>query len=799
MAEKTKEKIKLQDIKGSELLNKIFRESILNKEESRTTKFFKSSELNIYNDAISTMLPEKYFSKYKELNNYDIAVSKEKNIVKISSLPEDIKRFKNLLLEFEEAYLYRKSNMVRGIILEDFVLLGQELIRRIYYTKLLNPNRIFVIDENIRLIIDVGESAIQQLGRAPSPPKVSFRKFNSSNGPNVSEIGIEILSSGAFPDWLDKDFLPLKQEGKIENSGFENVINAFFDTPRARLLAKMVSEDKIKPNSFPKYNRMMFDLELMRLGQATTPGTLKMLLNSYYHGASFVDHSTNVSEQVQIIYDEENWKPACELNKNIKLEEQIEKAVKILVDKYFKFKTDSSINRDHPRTARISFEDYIDESIIEQFFTPFLQELKKYCEKEKKVKLDEHIHKILPTLILSKESNCFDVVRKYIDIFSRLKYKELAITSEFIKHSAGLMQYFKDADEVNKIIKYAKSRKINIIDGRTIDMIATVNKTIEATAGAISSGQGCIKIGLLGLTYEQMIYFVREVKKGIELRYKRRQNQLLVFIGLVDESVITNKGVISKPLDVSMLFVDVMRRTGHDILLLDTMHKGEKNSRLVKPIDKNDNKTGHLSTSQLSEIIEKANKIKCDIWVAGSYTEDQVYHASLLPISKRPSLICLGGAERNFGGLRLDPNSSYNPITRNLEEKKLSKLIEHDSDIKFLLSRDNKLSRDDGHVTGTLKRKGEKSKAGNLIKLRTQYLKIRKLFFDTLAEEAKLNKITSTNIDNLYFNLETLFKNNTKILKKLLDFKQKFDKKRNEYVSEVANNMYDLFSQNWIN
>jgi hypothetical protein len=87
------------------------------------------------------------------------------------------------------------------------------------------------------------------------------------------------------------------------------------------------------------------------------------------------------------------------------------------------------------------------------------------------------------------------------------------------------------------------------------------------------------------------------------------------------------------------------------------MFKGKKDKRFVneKDINKKDEKGGHLTFKELKALIKKANKKTggypgCEIWVAGSYTEEQTYQASLESAEQRPGLICLGGAERSFKG-----------------------------------------------------------------------------------------------------------------------------------------------------
>jgi hypothetical protein len=532
----------------------------------------------------------------------------------------------------------------------------------------------------------------------------------------------------------------------------------------------------------------MLDLELMRLGQATTPGTFRMLLNSYYYGAMLVDHSTNVSEQVQIIYAEENWKPVYIINSSSKTGEQAKELAEILKD-YFVTKANSPIKKDHPRTARIEFSQGTDLITIKTFFS----ELKKIA---KRLRLNGKVHEILPTIRLTSFAGRAAYVKASIKTLKAAGYKQLAVTAEYIKHYPGLLQYFISAEETNDVISFARRNKLTLADGRTVDMIATSNKAIEAAAGAIMSGHGSIKVGLLGLTYEQMLEFIKKFKDGIGSNYKRQTNQVIIFIGLVDEPLVTDDKVYTDAKQISEKFIELMRSRRHDMLLLDTMHKGKDDKRFVseKDVNKDDTKGGHLSFKELTRLVKKSNKqsgkyVGCDLWVAGSYTEEQVYQASKAAPSERPGLICLGGAERSFGGIRLDPKDAYeiNPASRNKEEKELAALIQFDSDVKFLLSRDNKLARDAGLVEGELRRKGKKQ-AGELKKLRDSYKDIRKKYYTALAEEAIKRKISNKNID-------TLAAGNT--LGKVSELRKKFLKQRNLYVNKVSDYMYELYKNQW--
>jgi hypothetical protein len=332
------------------------------------------------------------------------------------------------------------------------------------------------------------------------------------------------------------------------------------------------------------------------------------------------------------------------------------------------------------------------------------------------------------------------------------------------------------------------------MDGRTIDIVATANKAIEAAAGAIESGQGCIKIGLLGLTLEQMRDFIKRVKNGINSSLKRQENQLLIFIGIIDRPMVSETGVYNSPVDSAYKFVELMRSLQHDILLIDTMDKGTDDKRLV---DAGDTKKGHFTHAQLCKLIKKAQEGRCDLWVAGSYTEQQVYEAAMDSPSERPGLICLGGAERSTGGLRLNPNEAYDPDKPTKEDKRLSAMLEYDADIKYMLSRDNKLARDAGHVVGELKRKGS-AKWKTLDKMRTEYLKKRKEYFDTIEKISTDEKLKVKNLDTLTLCGDKVFKKLSRFqLAKIGRLKKQFEKERENYVSEIAGQLLILYKEEW--
>ncbi|MDD5363430.1 MAG: hypothetical protein PHN88_15005 [Ignavibacteria bacterium] len=793
--------------KGLQDIN-IFDIDILDKIKVRTLyhpgslkEFFIMSNLDELGNAMDSLKSDNENILNKEWRDFKSSIKENDKYFSVGTIPEDIKRFKNNLRVLENDFLNR-TIMYRDKTLEDMVLQGQELLRRKYFAILLSEGKKVIETDTLGLIIKTGAKAIQLLGRAPAPPIHAFKKFNSDKPPLPSTLGIEILSSGAFPDWDNQELKSLKAEGKINTGGFDNVIEAVLGSPRAKVIARLIRENyNIHPLRLPNFLRMMLDLELMRLGQATTPGTFKMLLNSFYYGALIVDHSTNVSEQVQIIYAEENWKPAFTINKEKSPISQSKEAAKLLLTDFFKLKSMSNINRDHKRNARIEFSDDVNPETAKEFFKNLYALIDGgIVLNGKKLKRNPSVHIIQPVLRLNKIEERVNTVKKYINAIKESGLKELLLIADFTLHSAGVSQYFEDGDSTNNILDYAKSRRVKLTDGKSVDMIATSNKAIEASAGAIESGQGCVKVGLFGLTYEQMFDFIKQVKTGLQSSLKREKHQLLVFIGLIDEPVVTKDKVIKNGFESSELFIDLMRRTQHDILLLDTMRKGKNDKRFVseKGINPQDTKGGHLTFAQLKSLIAKSNKARCELWVAGSYTEEQVYQASLEPHKYRPGLICLGGAERSFGGIRLDPGDAYETNSRNKDEKKLAALVQIDSDIKFTLSRENKLARDAGHVEGELRRKGRKEAAA-LKKMRIRYLALRNEYFNEISKLADKYKIQRKNLDFLINNqCDIIGKASQGETNKLKKLNKDYNDYREKYTEEIANGMYDLFKKEWV-
>ncbi|HEY3251139.1 MAG TPA: hypothetical protein VGK25_08470 [Ignavibacteria bacterium] len=793
MAEK--EQISLKNINPQDFLKKLIDEaSFTKRSESLKRKLLASEAMDGYDKTFTELKPDNKDIYSAEMQRFYNSRRVYQNRTEVGTLPYDIERLRENIKLLEESCI--KVNLhEKEQALEKLVYLGQELLRRKYLSKISEPENKIELSDTCSLITELGAVAIQVLGKAPRTPFYAFRKFSKSSSPSPKSTGIEILSSGAFPDWFDKTNRELKQKKGIGNSGFENVLEAAFDSPRSRVLGRAIRENKLKNIfSFPEYLRTMLDLELMRLGQATTPGTFSMLLNSYYYGAMLVDHSTNVSEQVQIIYSEENWKPLYTIENRKDPGQQAGETLSLLKE-FFLTRNLSPIKQDHPRTARIEFTEDMEQNLIKAYF----KELAKLIKSENGIRINNKVHQILPVLHLTLSTNRAESTKSAIRIIKSCGYKKLALSAEFVRNHPGLLQYFDNDKITNNVISYAGKNRIELTDGRTVDMVATSNKAIEAAAGAIMSGHGCIKVGLLGLTYEQMSEFISRFKKGLGTNYKRQSNQLIIFIGLVDKPIVSDSKIYTNPKEVSEKFIELMRKKRHDMLLLDTMYKGKKDKRFVseKDINKKDEKGGHLTFNELKALIKKANKKiggypGCEIWVAGSYTEEQTYQASLESAEQRPGLICLGGAERSFGGIRLDPKDAYeiNPNSRNKNEKLLASLIQFNSDIQFLLSRDNKLARDAGHVEGELKRKGKKE-AGELKNLRKKYITARKNYYEKLFEEAQRREKNIKNIDSLVLIGDSL---NISTLTKA---KMEFQIIRKKYVERVSELMYQLFEKEW--
>lgn len=759
------------------------------------SRIFQSSELSHLGEAVQEVVEDTPEHWDLEWRRYNRVVQEIDGKVAVGVTHDELFRFKKNLSELEDAYL-KDFLTRRDEAFENLIFQGQEVLRRYYFAVLLKPGKEISLSRSARTIIEVGAASIQVLGRSPGGPKHPYRMFKEDDDPSPDSLGIEILTSGAFPDWRDPYLCELREQGRVDRVGFEKVMQAYLDTPRSLVLAKALDDGRrIYHLDFPKLNRVMLDLELMRLGQATTPGTYNMLLNSFYQGALFVDHSTNVSEQVQLIFSEEKWKPAWVLENADDWVGEAGRAADALVEEYYRFASESPVGRDHPREARILFSPTLKPDQLTLFFRELKKALKLDGEggDEDSPRISP-VHEILPTLN-PLDVNRLDGVQVAVGALQEAGFERLAIIAESVRHRPGLLQYFESESETNEVIQSAREKGVKLIDGRTIDMVATANKTIEAAAGAIESGQGCIKVGLLGLTLEEMTDFIGKVKQGLGSRFRREENQFLVFIGIIDEPVVGTDRVLTDPYQISEAFLELMSETGHDLLLLDTIHKGKAQKRFV---DAGDTKGGHLTRDQVRQLVRTARKDNIDLWVAGSYTEDLVYRTAQDDPDERPSLICLGGAERSFGGIRLEPRDAYEPSPEDTKGQILSTFLDCQGDVKHILSRDNKLARDAGHLVGTLRRIGHEKEAELLEELRKRYLQVREECVEELKNAAFSAGSFVGNIDQLFEASESLSREMSEEegnrLKQIVD---RFRTLRKEYVTQVSDKMYDLFADEW--
>ena len=428
---------KHKTVNVSDILEKIYIQTHFHRNDTaEKDTLFVSDKLKDTASYISEKLKEDPSTGNTEWQSLELSINggSRNNEITLKLLPQDIKRYKRNLQSLEECYIQGKT-LKANDILTDFVLHGQELSRRKYLAKLCSPDHKILTIDSYNLIVDTGASAIQILGKAPRPPFRSFGKFSSKQKPDISTTGIEILSSGAFPDWTDKLNIELRDKKIINTAGFENVIEAALDTPRTRAISRGLKAKKISPFLMPSYLRTMLDLELMRLGQATTPGTFKMLLNSYYYGAGLTDHSTNVSEQVQIIYEEENWKPAYIITKDKHPEKQAEEAAHYLIKQYFRFKDLSPVKKDHKRIARIQFDDTTDKNTADKFFRKLLSLLDSGIKINGNIhKRNKEVHKIIPVLKLNSCPINIKMIKDRIAFAANSGCRELYLTSDYVKH-----------------------------------------------------------------------------------------------------------------------------------------------------------------------------------------------------------------------------------------------------------------------------------------------------------------------------------------------------------------------------
>lgn len=201
MAE-TKRDVRNSRFSAYELLKNIYVEASFHKEPARDSSFFISKGLKKAEAFFSGLISEKEAVGSNEWQQLELSkqVDEKNDVIKFVTLPQDIERFKRNLRSLEQNYLSHSALRANEVI-GDMVLHGQELLRRKYLAKLLDPGKQIGGSENYEKIIEAGAAAIQIFGRAPRLPQRSFRKFNSKQKPEAKYTGIEILSSGAFPDW----------------------------------------------------------------------------------------------------------------------------------------------------------------------------------------------------------------------------------------------------------------------------------------------------------------------------------------------------------------------------------------------------------------------------------------------------------------------------------------------------------------------------------------------------------------------------------------------------------------------
>ncbi len=730
---------------------------------------------------IRALLDSQPSSDDEEWSAYDSAVLTSKGPVTVGATTDEVRELiegLRLLQTAREASRIRE----RDLAFERIAILGQKIVRRHWLSLLLSTSAEASRAPAADVLVAAGSAATQALGRAPAGPPNPYLSFHSDTDGLADLLGVEILSSGSFPDPFDAGVQALRKTGAIVTTGFENVVLGVLDSPRAHSLCRLMrTGGRLHPLGIGKYLRFMLDLELMRLGQATTPGTYSMLLESIYRGGLLADHSTNISEQVQVIYAEEEWKPALEPQLGTK--EEAERDAAALIAGHFRLASDSIVGRDHPREARVSV-DHLNLSSIPRYLKHLERSVDRGAADRggRRVPSRDRVHTVLPVSTVPVQGTV-QHVRGLIDAVSRAGMTRLALTSQISRHSPGLLQYFETADALNRVERYAQRQNVHIQDGRTVDLTATANKTMEAVAGALASGHGCVKIGLLGLTDEQMEEFVPLVKEGTGAAHRLEGNQQMVFIGLIDEPFVSSRRVLTRPLDVCKAFLQVMRRSGHNVLLIDTMHKGADDKRLF---GKNQEEE-HLNEEEFRDVCRSARRGGIDLWAAGSFTEEQVYEVAGWAPEERPGLICLGGAERSFGGLRMEPRDAFDSDGTDPSDVAVRALVNHAADIKFFLSRENKLARDAGHVVGLLKRTNRQRDAATLGQLREGYLTARDECLKALAEAAARVKMSTLNVDDLWRSREEIVTRQRGQRRQLLStLLGTFIRMRDEYVGQVA-------------
>ena len=146
----------------------------------------------------------------------------------------------------------------------------------------------------------------------------------------------------------------------------------------------------------------------------------------------------------------------------------------------------------------------------------------------------------------------------------------------------------------------------------------------------------------------------------------------------------------------------------------------------------------------------------------------------------------------------MDPREAYSPAKKLDEEAKLAAKVEYDADIKFILSRENKLARDAGHVVGELRRRKRKEWK-HADQMRRGYLRARQNYFSELEKVAKEGQIPTRNIDTLVLRGDAILEGLVVKTRKHIGLMQRrFNAERESYVEFIADQMLKLFGGEWV-
>src|SRR4030095_8310052 len=179
MAEK-KHNVK-NSLRLNEVLQKIYVETNFHKSPAAAEKkFFVSEGLKEIGNYFSNLIADKESLGSDEWQKIELSqqFNQETGSITLVTLPQDIEKFKKNLQLLEQYYL-RGSILKSYEILGSMVMHGQELLRRKYMCKLLNPERKIPVSDSIEKIIEAGASAIQQIAKSTRLRQRSFLKFNA--------------------------------------------------------------------------------------------------------------------------------------------------------------------------------------------------------------------------------------------------------------------------------------------------------------------------------------------------------------------------------------------------------------------------------------------------------------------------------------------------------------------------------------------------------------------------------------------------------------------------------------------